>query len=206
MTTKVTSAPKGRSRQTRSGGPRIDEPRTSPVGRKKLPYRKAARPPSPKLKPNLGSKRSRSPRRRSRLDKDRLRSRGNARGKARDRHRDADLNRHPRGPRLSPRGSDRHSGYNLPSLWPGIQPRGSKEHAMPDTGSSDQSIAHQHALELGAVMYLRGEFAKYIDTNICAVAELIARYGVPTVGAHRATKPKIRDYITDAMRSKGAPC
>ena len=49
-------------------------------------------------------------------------------------------------------------------------------------------------------MYSRAEFANYIDTDICAVDELLVRYGIPTVDALRAAKPKIMDYIPGTMR------
>ena len=55
------------------------------------------------------------------------------------------------------------------------------------------------------IAHIREEFAKCIDDGVIGLESLLFSYGPQTLGAIRATEPKISDYITDMTTIKDTP-
>ena len=140
------------------------------------------RPRSLRRKPPANDRDRERPERRSR-DKDRPESRGRDTPRSSRDGRPSDRGRRDRN-RPSTQGNSRQKRRHPPTV----------------TQSTDGVAASKLALCLDTIMYMQEEFAKYIDTDVIDVSSLLVDYGLPALGAIRATNPKIRDYITDTIR------
>ena len=52
-------------------------------------------------------------------------------------------------------------------------------------------------------IYIRHEFDKYVDTDICAVAEIFTAYGLPTAESIKDSGNRLIDFAPDILTGVG---